>query len=329
MEAVCRSCGTEEHYEKMCMRKSTHLVGVPSSSSDSDPDHFDEFGEPVYVQTCLVHAKEIHKKKHLIQFPISVNLEKVKKPVEGTCPTVLLKADTGADVNLLNSTTFDRIIGDRPILQPSTYKMEAYVLGKFFAFLRWKGKIYRQLFFMTTDNALPNLLSRDGCYTLGVLKPCYSVETLKTSMSSSTQPTTDLEQHRMHGRSFQHWSDEGTGLENQSHSTQWSLHKGQLQGISLKKQDILRVYSVVTTGIEKSPDNPCKLQLQPNEEIKQHAPRQVPINEQGALCKETKIHQGNQFNAEPVEEVAECVSSLEIVDEKVTADFNTGQDHSP
>ena len=49
-----------------------------------------------------------------------------------------LKADTGADVNLLNSNTFGRIIGDRPILQPSTYKMKAYgsstvaVLGKFY-----------------------------------------------------------------------------------------------------------------------------------------------------------------------------------------------------
>ena len=79
MEAVCRSCGTKGHYEKVCMRKSTHLVGVPSSSSDSDPDYFNEFGEPVYVQTHLVHTKEIHKKKHLIQFPISVNLGKVWK----------------------------------------------------------------------------------------------------------------------------------------------------------------------------------------------------------------------------------------------------------
>ena len=271
------------------MRKSTHLVGVPSSSSDSDPDYFDEFGEPVYVQTHLVHTKEIHTKKHLIQFPISVNLEKVRKLAEGPCPTVLLKVNTGVDVNLLNSTTFDRIIGNRSILQPSTYKMEAYgnstvdALGRFFTFLRWKGMIYRQLFYVTTANASPNLLSRDGCYTLGVLKPCYSVETLKSSKSSSTQPTTDLEQHQMHGRSFQHWSDEGTGLEKQSNSIWHSLHKDQLQGISLKKQDILRVYSVVTTGIEKSPDNPCDFQLQPNEEIKQHAPRKVPINLQGAL----------------------------------------------
>ena len=331
----CRSCGTKGHYKKVCMRKSTHLVGVPSSSSNSDPDYFDELGEPFYVQTHLVYTKEIHKKKHLIQSPISANLEKVRKPAEGPCPTVLLKADTGADVNLLNSTTFDRIIGNRLILQPPTYKMEAYrnstldVLGKFFTFLRWKGKIYRQLFFMTTANTSPNLLSRDGCYTLGVLKPCYSVETLKNPKSSSTQPTANLEQHQMHGRSFQHWSDEGTGLEKQFNSTQQSLHEDQLQGISLKKKNILRVYSVVTTGIEKSPDDPCEFQLQPNEEIKQHAPRQVPINPQGALDQETEIHQGNQFVAEPVEEVTECVGSLEKVDKRAPADFNTGKDHSP
>ena len=85
----------------------------------------------------------------------------------------------------------------------------------------------------------------------------------------------------------------------------------------------------MTTGIEKSPDDPCKFQLQPNEEIEQHAPRQVPVNPQGTLHQETEIHQGNQFVAEPVEEMTECVSSLEIVDKKVPADFNTGKDHSP
>ena len=123
------------------------MVGFPDSSSNSDPDYLDEYGEPVYIQTHMVHTKEINKKKHLIQFLISVNLEKVGKPTEGPRPTVLLKADTGADVNLLNLTTFDRIISDRSILQLSTQKMEAYrnstaaVLEKFYTFLRWKGKI--------------------------------------------------------------------------------------------------------------------------------------------------------------------------------------------
>ena len=211
VEAVCRNCGMKGHYEKVCMKKSTNLVGIPDISTNSDSDYFDEHGEPVYMQTHMVHTKEIHKKKHLIQFPIRVN--------------------TGANVNLLNLTTFDKIIGDKSILQPSTLKMEAYgnstvaLLKKFYAFLQLKGKIYRQLFFVTTANALPNLLSRDGCYMLGVLKLCYSVE---ISKSSSAQPTTDLEQCQMHGESFLHLSDEGTGGEKLSHSTQQSLCKDQL-----------------------------------------------------------------------------------------------------
>ena len=80
------------------MKKATHLVDVPSSSSNSDPDYFNEMEETVYVQTHMVCSKQMNRKKHLIQFPISVNLEKVRKLVEGPCPTVLLKADTGADV---------------------------------------------------------------------------------------------------------------------------------------------------------------------------------------------------------------------------------------
>ena len=206
--------------------------------------------------------------------------------MEGPCPTVLLKADTGADVNLLNLTTFDRIIGDRSLLQPSTLRMEAYgnstvaVLGKFHVFLRWKGRIYRQLFFVTTANASPNLLSRDGCYTLGVLKPCYSVETSRSSSRfqgkpqvKPTQPTTNLDQSKMHGISSHHLVNEGTDEEKLSHSTQQSLYKEQLQGMPLKKQDILRVYSDVFTGIGKFPGPPYKFQLKPNAKPARHAPR--------------------------------------------------------
>ena len=115
--------------------------------------------------------------------------------MEGPCPTALLKADTGADVNLLNSTTFDWIIGDRSILQPSTLRMETYgssrveVLGKFNAFLRWKGKIFRQPFYVTTANSSPNLLSRDACYTLGVVRPCCSVDQAEQSNLQATHAT--------------------------------------------------------------------------------------------------------------------------------------------
>ena len=196
----------------MCLKKSAHLVGVPGDSTNSDPDYFNEHGELVYMHANMVYAKAIDKKKHPIQFPISVNLEKVKNLVKGHCSTVLLKADTGDDLNLLNSTSFDKIIRDRSLLQPTSLRMEAYgnntefqVLEKFHTFLRWKGKIYRQLFYITNVNASPNLLSRDGCYTLGLLKHCYLVDTLK---NCSKQPKTNLEQCKKHGDLTQYLTKE-------------------------------------------------------------------------------------------------------------------------
>ena len=43
--------GTKGHYEEVCMKKSTHLVNVPGTSTDSDPDYFNEHGDPVYAHT--------------------------------------------------------------------------------------------------------------------------------------------------------------------------------------------------------------------------------------------------------------------------------------
>ena len=88
---------------------STHLVNIPEAYTSPEPDYFNEHGDPVYAH--MVNVKEINRMKHLIQFMISRGLEKVRNSVEGStnCPTVLLKFDTGADVNLMNSKTFDSI----------------------------------------------------------------------------------------------------------------------------------------------------------------------------------------------------------------------------
>ena len=146
-----------------------------------------------HTHTHMVHVKETNRNKNLIQFPIGTDFKKVRNSQDFS--TVLLKADTGVDINLMNSTTFDRVIVDRSALQLTSLRMETYwnntaveVLGKFHVFLRWKGKIYRQLFYVTNANSSPNLLSRDGCYTLGVLKPCYSVESSGTSANSKETP---------------------------------------------------------------------------------------------------------------------------------------------
>ena len=183
--------------------KSTNLVNVPdtSTNSSSEPDYFNEHGDPVYAH--MVNVKEINReKKHLIQFPIDVDFKKVRNLVE-KCPTVLLKADMGVDVNLMNSNTFAKLFQDRTVLEPTSLRMEAYgnntavtVLGKFHSFLRWKGHVNRQLFYVTNASASPNLLSRDGCYTLGVLKPCHSKEMPKRH-PHSLQPTWTMPNYKV------------------------------------------------------------------------------------------------------------------------------------
>ena len=75
-------------------------------------------------------------------------------------PSVLLKADTGADINLMNRKTFDQLF-DSKVLKPTPIRMENYgnstvkVLGMFHAFLRWKDRVYRQLFYMTDCDRSP------------------------------------------------------------------------------------------------------------------------------------------------------------------------------
>ena len=76
-------------------KHSTHLVDVPetSNSSTGKPSYYNEHRDPVYAHMVSVSD---NKCKHLIQFPISTKLEKVRNLVESSkCPTVLLKLTLG------------------------------------------------------------------------------------------------------------------------------------------------------------------------------------------------------------------------------------------
>ena len=123
-----------------------------------------------------------HANKHLIKFPIALepttlrsNRNNVSSPQ--STQSVLLKADTGTDVNLMNRKTFDQLFGEaKEVLKLTPIKMENYgntavrVLGMFHAFFRWKDKVYKQLFYVTDCDRSPNLLSREACYILEFFK---------------------------------------------------------------------------------------------------------------------------------------------------------------
>ena len=152
------------------------------------------------------------------------------------------------------------------------------VLGKFHAFLRWKGKVYRQLFYV---NNSPNLLLRDSCYTLGVIKPCYSVELTGNSSKfegnpevAPTQPATTSEKAKLHVGSSVHCGNEGTKMVKWTDSKKPSIKLDETQGAPLMKQRVLDVYSNIFTGIGKFPSAPYKFQLKPNAKPMRHAPLQ-------------------------------------------------------
>ena len=130
-----------------------HTLEVPQASTASagagagEPLYFDDGGQPVYTYMVSIP----HVNKHLIKFPITLEHTTLKNQNNMSSPqsTVLLKADTGEDINLMNRKTFDQLFGEAKVLQPTPIKMENYgntavkVLGMFHAFLRWKDKVYK------------------------------------------------------------------------------------------------------------------------------------------------------------------------------------------
>ena len=114
---------------KVCLKKhSTHSLEVPQASTSTagaganEPLYFDNEGQPVHMYMVSVP----HVNKHLIKFPIALDYSplrgrnKMENSTSSTgrsdCSTmhsppqsVLLKTDTGADVNLMNKQTFDQL----------------------------------------------------------------------------------------------------------------------------------------------------------------------------------------------------------------------------
>ena len=102
------------------------------------------------------------------------------------------------------------------------------VLGMFHAFLKWKDNVYRQLFYVTNSDRSPNLLSHDACYTLGVLKLCYTVEYSTDSTDSTHVPATHIHASKVEtkvGNPFLHQKMKGTERKLSNNSTKCSISK--------------------------------------------------------------------------------------------------------
>ena len=116
------------------------------------------------------------QEKHL-KFPIDVNPRGPYKD------HLVVRVDTGADVNCMNEKTFRRLF-PKVKLSVCPYEIQNFgnsiadisILGQFRTYLQFRGEKYLNTFIVTNANNCPNLLSHGATFRMGVLLPNYPEE---------------------------------------------------------------------------------------------------------------------------------------------------------
>ena len=180
INAICTKCAKKGHYPVISQKgkgllhssRSAHVVETSSgaSTSQTKPYFYTECEQPIYVQyhmlkTMSTKSQKIpDKSKLLLEFPIRLHYKDLNQKV-------LLKVDTGSDINCIILGTFQRLFPNKK-LKKSTLLLENYgnlpwsIIGRLTAFNRWKGKVFHQEFHVTNVNSTHNPLSRDACFRI-------------------------------------------------------------------------------------------------------------------------------------------------------------------
>ena len=116
------------------------------------------------------------QEKHL-KFPINVD------PRGPYNHHLVVRVDTGADVNCMNEKTFKKLF-PKVKLSVCPHEIQNFgnsvadisILGQFHTYLQFRGEKYLNTFIVTNANDCPNLLSHGATFRMGVLLPNYPVE---------------------------------------------------------------------------------------------------------------------------------------------------------
>ena len=197
--AKCDSCQTVRHYSKCCIKtgklkkppntQKQHIAGAHELADM----YYDEDGNVQTRSSQYMLSTQKGKHELIIEFGCGTDLDSMDQKIA-------MKIDTGADVNAINKTTFKKLFPNTK-LQPSTVILKnfdsSYIqpMGKFKAFLHWKGKRYRVDIEVMDSNTTPNVLSRESTFCMGILKPCFMLKKFTRkedtpSMTTDTPSTT-------------------------------------------------------------------------------------------------------------------------------------------
>ena len=188
--AKCKECHKIGHFHKVCQSKKrgkrANLVQTPPQ--DEDDTHINENGvrQPnpprVNILKIVNHigTKRGPQGKHL-KFPIATH---PKGPYKHH---LVVKVDTGADVNCMNEKTFNELFPEvelsvcpHEIQDFGNSVADISIMGQFCTYLQFRGEKYLNTFIVTNANDCPNLLSYGVTLRMGVLLPNYPEENVVT-----------------------------------------------------------------------------------------------------------------------------------------------------
>ena len=111
----------------------------------------------------------------------NLKFPKVSHPKGSYNHHLVVRVDTGADVNCMNEKTFQELFPRRhPFVCPLEIQnsgnliADSSILGQFRAYLEFRGEKYQNTFIVTDANDCPNLLSHGAMFRIGVLLPNYT-----------------------------------------------------------------------------------------------------------------------------------------------------------
>ena len=185
--AKCKDCDKIGHFHKVCKTKKrakqrANLVQTPPQ--DDDDTHIDKNGvrqlNPPRVNMFKlvnhIEATRGTQGKHL-KFPIT------KHPKGPYKHQIVVRVDTGADVNCVNEKTFNELFAEvqlsvcpHKIQNLGNSIADISILRQFRTYLQLRGEKYLNTFIVTNANDCPNLLSYGATFRMGVLLPNYPKE---------------------------------------------------------------------------------------------------------------------------------------------------------
>ena len=182
--AKCKACHKIGHFHCICQskKKSKPRDNIAQSPQDDGDYHIDEnrVRQPNLPRVNMLkvvnhieaNREKFNEGKHL-------KLPRVSHPKDPYNHHLVVRVDTGTDVNCMNEKTFSEMFPD---IQLSVCPHEIFgnsvadisILGQFHSYLEFRDEKYQNTFIVTNVNDCPNLLSHGATFRMGVFIPNYT-----------------------------------------------------------------------------------------------------------------------------------------------------------